>query len=41
MFQTARSGSVAEYTEIDETIAPIALQSIGEWINARFGAGRG
>ncbi len=41
MFQTARSGSVAEYSEIDETIAPIALQSIGEWINARFGAGRG
>jgi pimeloyl-ACP methyl ester carboxylesterase len=41
MFQTARKGAMAEYAEIDETIAPIALQAIGEWINARFGAGRG
>jgi pimeloyl-ACP methyl ester carboxylesterase len=39
MFQTARSGAVAEYAEIDETIAPIALQAIGEWINARFAPG--
>ena len=36
MFQTARSGAMAEYAEIDETFAPVALQSIGEWINARF-----
>jgi pimeloyl-ACP methyl ester carboxylesterase len=34
LFQTARSGSLSEYAEIEETFAPIALQTIGDWIIA-------
>jgi pimeloyl-ACP methyl ester carboxylesterase len=32
LFQTAGSGSPAEYSKIEETIAPVALQLIGDWI---------
>ena len=32
LFQTANTGSPAEYTKIEETIAPKALNTIGEWI---------
>jgi pimeloyl-ACP methyl ester carboxylesterase len=32
LMQTARSGHVAEYGQIEETFAPAALQEIGEWI---------
>jgi hypothetical protein len=32
LFQTAKSGAVSEYAEIEETIAPAALEEIGHWI---------
>jgi fermentation-respiration switch protein FrsA (DUF1100 family) len=31
-FQTAETGSPAEYGQIEETISPVALNLIGEWI---------
>jgi len=36
LFQTARTGAVGEYADIEETIAPIALERMASWINARF-----
>ena len=35
LFQTAQSGSPSEYSKIEETIAPAALQLIGDWILER------
>lgn len=35
LFQTCQSGSPAEYGLIEETIAPAALQVMGDWILAR------
>ena len=35
LFQTAESGSPNEYARIEETIAPAALQLIGDWILER------
>ena len=32
LFQNAGTGSVSEYIEIEETIAPIALETISGWI---------
>lgn len=32
LFQTSQTGSPAEYARIDETIAPVALQTISDWI---------
>jgi pimeloyl-ACP methyl ester carboxylesterase len=32
LFQTATTGSPMEYSKIEETVAPAALQLIGEWI---------
>jgi uncharacterized protein len=32
LFQTAKTGAVSEYAEIDETMSPVALQKIAEWI---------
>ncbi|HVC95585.1 MAG TPA: alpha/beta fold hydrolase [Pirellulales bacterium] len=32
LFQTSRTGQVAEYSQIEETIAPAALDLIGDWI---------
>lgn len=37
LFQTAKTGSVGEYAEIEETVAPVALAQMADWINARFG----
>lgn len=34
LFQTCRTGSVAEYGQIEETFAPAALAAIGDWIEA-------
>jgi hypothetical protein len=38
LFQTAETGGPAEYAAIEETFAPVALERIANWINARFGA---
>ncbi|HSM07469.1 MAG TPA: alpha/beta fold hydrolase [Gemmatimonadota bacterium] len=35
LLQTSETGLVTEYGRIEETIAPIALQTIGDWIEAR------
>jgi uncharacterized protein len=32
LFQTARTGSPAEYAEIEETMSPVALRKIADWI---------
>jgi pimeloyl-ACP methyl ester carboxylesterase len=40
MFQPAHSGTMVEYGEIAVTFEPEALQTIGEWIKARFGAAK-
>lgn len=32
LFQTAKTGSVEEYSQIEETIAPVALEKIAGWI---------
>jgi pimeloyl-ACP methyl ester carboxylesterase len=34
LFQTAPTGAVGEYEDIDETIAPAALAAIGDWVVA-------
>ncbi|HMI19340.1 MAG TPA: alpha/beta hydrolase [Sphingomonas sp.] len=38
LFQTAKTGAVGEYAEIEETVAPIALDRMATWIDAHFGA---
>ncbi len=34
LFQTSKTGSPSEYAEIEETIAPVALETMGDWIVA-------
>jgi pimeloyl-ACP methyl ester carboxylesterase len=34
LFQTSNTGAISEYGTIEETIAPAALQTIGDWIVA-------
>jgi hypothetical protein len=41
LFQTARTGSPDEYTQLPEIFAPAALDLITEWIRARTGPGQG
>ena len=38
MFQTAKTGALGEYNDIEETFAPHAMQLIADWINTRFAA---
>jgi len=33
LFQTAQTGLSSEYAKIEETISPIALKIIGDWIS--------
>lgn len=40
MFQTARTGGVGEYDRIEETMAPVVLSTVADWIRARFPARR-
>jgi pimeloyl-ACP methyl ester carboxylesterase len=35
LFQTCKTGAVSEYGKIEETVAPAALQVIGDWIVKR------
>ena len=37
LFQTATTGALGEYFTIEETVAPVALETMSEWINRRFG----
>ncbi len=36
LFQTADKGSLDEYAKIEETIAPIALKTLGDWLASRY-----
>ncbi len=36
LFQTARTGAIGEYADIEETISPVVLSIVTEWIEARF-----
>jgi len=36
LFQTAETGAMEEYVQIEETFAPAALDFIGAWISERF-----
>jgi pimeloyl-ACP methyl ester carboxylesterase len=35
LFQTCKTGGMSEYAVIDETIAPVALETIGTWVKAQ------
>lgn len=37
LFQTAKTGSGAEYAEIEETMAPLALEKVSAWVRAKTG----
>ncbi len=37
LFQTAKTGNIDEYARIEETIAPLALETIAQWMEARTG----
>jgi len=37
LFQRAQTGTIAEYAQIEETMSPMALNTVSDWINARFG----
>jgi len=36
LFQTAKTGAVGEYADIEETMAPIALETMTAWLTKRF-----
>jgi len=35
LFQTCQTGTYSEYSKLEETIAPLALETIGDWILRR------
>jgi hypothetical protein len=37
LFQPAKTGSPSEYGEIETTMAPVALETIADWIEKKFG----
>jgi len=37
LFQTAQTGVPSEYARIEETISPVALKIIGDWILKQTG----
>jgi pimeloyl-ACP methyl ester carboxylesterase len=39
LFQTCKTGSVTEYRQIEETISPLALKVIGDWIDEQVAGG--
>lgn len=41
LLQTSETGQVAEYGRIEETIAPVALETIGDWIVERVDGAAG
>ncbi|MFO0909345.1 MAG: alpha/beta hydrolase [Isosphaeraceae bacterium] len=38
LLQTAKSGSTTEYAQIEETVSPVALKEIGDWVVETTGA---
>jgi fermentation-respiration switch protein FrsA (DUF1100 family) len=41
LFQHATTGSPAEYMQIEETFAPVAMERVASWIRQRFGPAAG
>lgn len=39
LFQTTKTGSPSEYSQIEETFAPAALETVSRWIRSRVGIG--
>jgi fermentation-respiration switch protein FrsA (DUF1100 family) len=39
LFQTCKTGAVSEYGAIEETLAPVVLETIGDWILKRTTSG--
>lgn len=37
LFQTCKTGAVTEYATIEETLAPVVLETIAKWISSRTG----
>jgi hypothetical protein len=37
LFQTAKTGSINEYSEIEETMSPAAMEKISSWILQQTG----
>ena len=40
LFQTSTTGALTEYAKIEETFAPIALETMGRWIGEQVMAAR-
>jgi len=40
LFQTCKTGTPAEYAQIEETMSPVALDTIGTWIRKKTGLDR-
>jgi pimeloyl-ACP methyl ester carboxylesterase len=40
MFQTCQTGAVSEYFAIEETLAPVVLETLADWITKRTNPGR-
>ncbi len=36
LLQSAKTGHISEYAQIEQTISPTAMKCIGDWINQRF-----
>jgi pimeloyl-ACP methyl ester carboxylesterase len=36
LLQTAKTGALEEYAKIEETVSPVALELVTDWINKRF-----
>lgn len=36
LFQTAKTGTITEYGELEETMSPLALETISRWLALRF-----
>jgi len=36
LFQTAKTGAIGEYADIAETMSPVVLAIVSDWIEARF-----
>jgi uncharacterized protein len=36
LFQSATTGDISEYYEIEETVSPVALEVMSEWLNENF-----
>ena len=40
LFQTCGTGATSEYIKIEETLSPLVLQTVSDWIIAKTGTAR-